>query len=98
MESYVMNYYRNIDRDKVQFDFITHTKLDCSFENEILQNGGRVYKFPVFSMKNMPNLLQQIEEFFWNIQDIKLFIVIWQMRPRFISISQKIWCKALYTA
>lgn len=64
MESYVMNYYRNIDRDKVQFDFITHTKLDCSFENEILQNGGRVYKFPVFSMKNMPNLLQQIEEFF----------------------------------
>lgn len=29
IENYVMNYYRHIDRNKIQFDFITHTNLEC---------------------------------------------------------------------
>ena len=43
VETFLMNYYRNMDRDKIQFDFIsTYDKL-C-FEDEIKKLGGNVYK------------------------------------------------------
>jgi glycosyltransferase EpsF len=43
-ETLIMNIYRNIDRQKIQFDFITHTPMKCDFEDEIIQLGGRIYK------------------------------------------------------
>lgn len=64
MENYVMNYYRHIDKTKIQFDFITHTDLEASYEEEINSFGGKVYKFPVFSIKKLKVILQMIEEFF----------------------------------
>lgn len=45
IEMIIMNIYRNIDRNKIQFDFID----DCGgiyFKNEILQMGGRVIPIP----------------------------------------------------
>lgn len=45
VETFLMNYYRNIDRNKVQFDFISIYDKLC-FEDEILQLGGKVYKIP----------------------------------------------------
>lgn len=44
MESMLMNYYRNIDRNKVQFDFLISDKGECFYENEIRQMGGCVFK------------------------------------------------------
>lgn len=43
VETFLMNYYRNIDRNKVQFDFISIYDKLC-FEDEIKNLGGRVYK------------------------------------------------------
>jgi glycosyltransferase involved in cell wall biosynthesis len=43
-ESLIMNVYRNIDRDKVQFDFLT--SIEGSYEGEIREMGGRVYRVP----------------------------------------------------
>ncbi len=43
VETFLMNYYRNIDRNKVQFDFISIYDKLC-FEDEIKQLGGNVYK------------------------------------------------------
>ena len=42
-ETFLMNYYRNIDRDKIQFDFLTN-KAHIAFEEEIKQMGGKVYR------------------------------------------------------
>lgn len=42
VETFLMNYYRNIDRNKVQFDFISIYDKLC-FEDEIKSLGGRVY-------------------------------------------------------
>lgn len=42
VETFLMNYYRNINRDKVQFDFISIYNKLC-FEDEIKSLGGRVY-------------------------------------------------------
>ena len=38
-ESMIMNYYRNIDRDKVQFDFLVHRPERGAFEDEIGMGG-----------------------------------------------------------
>jgi len=46
IETLIMNLYRNIDRNKVQFDFLTHKGLDGIFDDEIRRLGGRIYKMP----------------------------------------------------
>lgn len=43
-ETLIMNIYRNIDRKKIQFDFITHTPMKCDFEDDIIELGGRIFK------------------------------------------------------
>ena len=41
--SVIMNYYRYIDRDNVQFDFMFFKDIDNTYEEEIRNYGGRVY-------------------------------------------------------
>ena len=51
VETLLMNIYRQIDRNEVQFDFLTHPfNLDYEqeYEPEILARGGKVYKAPSF--------------------------------------------------
>ena len=43
-EAMTMNYYRNIDRTKVQFDFLVHRDYKGAFEDEITSLGGRIYR------------------------------------------------------
>ena len=42
LETFVMNVYRNIDRTKVQFDFLSHTP-NGDYAQEVQSMGGRVY-------------------------------------------------------
>ena len=42
----LMNYYRHIDRDKVQFDFLVHRQERAAFDDEIESLGGRTYRLP----------------------------------------------------
>lgn len=72
IENYAMNYYRYIDRDKIQFDFITHTDLECSFESEIENLGGNVFKFPKFSLRNLKMLYFMIDNFFSEHNEYKI--------------------------
>ena len=51
-ESRIMDLYRNIDREKVQFHFVQHTSDRCAFEEEVERLGGRVYHVPRFNVKN----------------------------------------------
>lgn len=43
VEAVVMNYYRNIDRTKIQFDFIVDNDSSCPQKEEIESLGGRVF-------------------------------------------------------
>lgn len=51
-ESMIMNLFRSIDREKVQFDFVIHTKEHCDFTDEVLSLGGRIYSAPRYNVKN----------------------------------------------
>lgn len=46
VETMVMNYYRNIDRKIVQFDFITCSDKPERFDEEIKRLGGRIFRLP----------------------------------------------------
>ena len=45
-ETMVMNYYRNIDRSKVQYDFMVHRQERGAYDNEIEALGGKIYRMP----------------------------------------------------
>lgn len=49
VESVVMNYYRNIDRNRVQFDFIVCEGSSMVPRDEIESMGGRVLMVPAYS-------------------------------------------------
>ena len=64
METFVMNVYRTIDRDKVQFDFLYHYDKPCFFDDEICTLGGNIYKMTVRQDNNRPRYLRELSELF----------------------------------
>lgn len=46
LESMLMNYYRHIDRTRVQFDFLVHRQERAAFDDEIEALGGKIYRLP----------------------------------------------------
>lgn len=46
LETMLMNYYRSMDRQKVQFDFLTHRQERAAYDDEIESLGGRIYRLP----------------------------------------------------
>ncbi|WP_299448224.1 glycosyltransferase [uncultured Phascolarctobacterium sp.] len=64
IENFVMNYYRHIDREKIQFDFLIHELSDDNFKEEVESLGGKVYLFPKFTLLNISNILQQLKLFY----------------------------------
>ena len=48
VESFIMNYYRNINRDKIQFDFIVDNDSLIPQKEEIEKLGGRIIKIPPY--------------------------------------------------
>ncbi|MGZ9868307.1 glycosyltransferase family 1 protein [Priestia endophytica] len=63
-ETMLMNIYRNIDRSKIQFDFIVHTQEECFYDQEIKQLGGRIYRIPNFTGKNILSYISSWKQFF----------------------------------
>lgn len=64
VESVVMNYYRNIDKSKVQFDFICDEDSTCIPYEEIKKMGGRVivispYQEPLKYHKELKKVLKE---------------------------------------
>ena len=57
LETMLMNYYRNIDRTQVQFDFLTHRDTPGVYEDEIKKMGGRIYRAPRLYPQNYPKYL-----------------------------------------
>lgn len=49
IETNLMNYYRNIDRTKVQFDFLCNAPYEGAYDEEIRSLGGRIFHTPGFS-------------------------------------------------
>ena len=58
-ESYIMNIYRNMDREKIQFDFLLRDNHGDSFYiNEIKSLGGKVFFVPSFPRHFLSNYIE----------------------------------------
>ena len=56
ISTYMMNYYRNMDRSKIQIDFVVHGFEKGSFDDEIRSMGGIIYNIPVKSKNYLGNI------------------------------------------
>jgi glycosyltransferase involved in cell wall biosynthesis len=65
-ETMIMNYYRHIDRTKVQFDFLLHRQERGFFDDEIESLGGNIYRMPAIAPRNYFNYKKQLNLFFDN--------------------------------
>lgn len=51
-ETLLMRFYRNINRQKIQFDFAVSANCECAYDNEIVQLGGRIIHYPKYTGTN----------------------------------------------
>lgn len=72
LETMLMNYYRKIDRERVQFDFLTHRPDKGAYEDEILSMGGKVYHAPRLYPQNYVEYYKFMKEFFGNHPEYKI--------------------------
>lgn len=63
-ETMIMNLYRAIDKEKIQFDFVENTLEDADFDEEIRTLGGKIYKCPHYNGKNHLQYVQWWKKFF----------------------------------
>lgn len=56
VEAVVLNYYRHIDKSKIQFDFIMDGKEPSPFDDEILKAGGRIYRVTPYADNIIKNI------------------------------------------
>lgn len=61
--SYAMNYFRNIDKDKFQIDFITGIAEKSIYYEEIENAGSKIYCIPKMSAKNISMTRKKIKKF-----------------------------------
>lgn len=64
IESMLMNLYRNIDREKIQFDFLVHRKEKGAFDDEIRELGGNIYYAPPINPFHHKKYLKALDVFF----------------------------------
>ena len=63
-ETLVMNIYRNIDRNKYQFDFVVHGNNIGKYEEEIISLGGKIYHIDEYRVYNHFNYKKIWHRFF----------------------------------
>lgn len=63
-ETMVMNYYRHMDRTKVQFDFLVHRQQRGAYDDEIEALGGRIYRLCPIYPQNFSRYKREIRAFF----------------------------------
>lgn len=74
MEALIMNYYRRIDRTKVQFDFLVRLSEEKSnyYEEEIISLGGKVHRLPIYNAKTHRLFFSELFKFFKRNPEYKI--------------------------
>ena len=65
IETMLMNYYKNIDKSRIQFDFLCNKKVIGAYDEEIKKLGGKVYYSPGFNpvkIRKYIDFLKKIKE------------------------------------
>ena len=60
IETMLMNYYREIDRSQIQFDFLANKPAPGEYEEEIRSMGGRIFVSPGLNPLHYPQYKHQL--------------------------------------
>lgn len=71
-QAMIMNIYRNIDRSKIQFDFIIDRSDEQFFSDEIKKLGGKIYVMPIFNLNNLFEFKKAWHKFFKEHPEYKI--------------------------
>lgn len=71
LETMIMNYYRNIDRNRVQFDFLVHRDFEADYDKEIQELGGKIYRLPPLNPLSK-EYLSKLDNFFKEHKEYKI--------------------------
>lgn len=72
LETMLMNYYRHMDKEKIQFDFLTHRPERDDYDDEIEAMGGKVYYAPRLYPQNYPAYFKYMDNFFKEHPEYKI--------------------------
>lgn len=72
LETMLMNYYRNIDKNIIQFDFLTHRSSKGAYDDEIVNLGGKIYTAPRLYPQNYTSYFKYMKLFFEQHQDYRI--------------------------
>ncbi len=71
-ETLIMNLYRNIDRSKIQFDFVVHTAKPQFYDDKIKKLGGQIFSVPRYRIYNVISYKKWWERFFVDHPEYKV--------------------------
>lgn len=71
-ETMVMNYFRNMDRTKVVFDFMVHRSEKGAYDDEIEALGGKIYHMPPVRPWSTAAYRKLLREFFKEHKEYKI--------------------------
>ena len=72
IETFLMNYYREMDRDQVQFDFLANKPVPGEYDDEIRSMGGRVFVSPGLNPMHFPQYKRYMADLLHNNPDIRI--------------------------
>lgn len=72
IQTLLMNLYRVIDRNKVQFDFLVQYKEKNFYDDEIEAMGGKIYKLSVREDYNVLKYRKELRKFFAEHKEYKV--------------------------
>ena len=72
LESFIMNMMRNIDKEKISFDFLVHYEKECFYDKEIKKLGGKIYRFSLREDGKIIKYIRELNRFFKEHQEYKI--------------------------
>ena len=72
IETMLMNYYRQIDRSLIQFDFLANKPVPGEYDEEIRSMGGRVFVSPGLNPLHYPKYRRFVADLLHDCPDIRI--------------------------
>ncbi len=72
IETMLMNYYREMDRNQIQFDFLTNKPAPGEYDGEIRSMGGRVFVSPGLNPLHFPRYRRYVADLLHDSPDIRI--------------------------
>lgn len=86
-ETMLMNIYRNIDRNQIQFDFVTFTNDKGDYDDEIIKMGGNI--IPIIASNNISRLFK-LKTYLMNNPEYKIVHIHMLLNSSFSLLASKL--------